>query len=284
MKPILTVLSLSLVATSAFANNFEGSRQRSANSAESRAVARAWVTGAERLKATAFFVANEKREPLMLTARHVIGAAGPVSAACKQGIVHLEHSGLGRGKCVAILLEQGDFVLMRVDFGGQDVYSRANPLSILGRDARQGDAVTVIGYPMNRARALTVSDNCKVLPNSRVLQPADFTDKDFAAWKGARDEMKEQNAKTRAGYHTRDTKGKRSASFKGNSNQTDVINCTMYGGNSGGPVLVDGAVAGMPGGYYVKVTGTYPSDLGLPLAGFRGGFRKALAKHGVIIK
>ncbi len=191
---------------------FENAIRRDPTAEEATHVAKV-LTGC-----TAFFVANSKQETLMITARHCMDTKP--EDWC-DGKTVLKDSEGNEGSCLEILATDASHDIFL--FKSSLPYVESRSLLLAKNPPATKTPLLMIGHPADdsfdghqgREGLLTVTENCWVLGNnyeSPYLNSPSFQFKDAAA----------------------------------------LHNCSTYGGNSGGPMLIKGTniVVGLPFTYF----------------------------------
>lgn len=203
---------------------------------------------------TGFFVKNDLNKNYVATARHCLKYSATDFCNKKGKIYDVKHD-IYR-TCEKIIAGSGEFdlVLFRVD--GQ-IRDNSDALSLANFIPETNTRLTLVGFPADKfAHAgANTSENCWTL-SSEIFFPW----KDSPIWeKGARDP---------AIYH----------------------NCSTYGGNSGGPVIIEGSniVVGLPFQYMFETYGNMGQDEKLTsfnlMSNFVNIFYNDLSRAGVKIE
>jgi hypothetical protein len=241
LTPLFIFLFVVISVTHAEANFFANSKRRDADpkSAQARSLVRVWC-GDHKKPDTGFFVKNAHDEYFIATAQHC--ASYHFSEYCAAGKIKIEtQAGTFKGQCIkplAMTPEQ-DAVVFAVDIRGgasrSDVLSQITFLTLSTENPGLNTPLNLIGYPLDHVRRgrMTLSDHCWI--NNGPPADSFYLKKENDLW------MKKPS----------------DPAF---TKQTEYIraheillgyNCSVYGGNSGGPVIVAGTthVIGMPAEY-----------------------------------
>lgn len=199
---------------------------------------------------SAFFVNNKNGRPYVGTARHCAGYK--LTDACKDGRIHFRTEvGDHVGVCKRVVAGDmaNDLVIVELEF--QD-WMRAKRdigfLTLSSQLPRLKTKLKMLGYPNSRTRRgeFTITSDCWVSTG----RPVEYVDLDseekagYQAWaasnRGPGNPLAELVKNNRVAYH----------------------NCSIYGGNSGGPIIKDGSryVLGLPTTYWPGSFKPKPSD------------------------
>lgn len=253
MKTIAALLTLTLSITAlAGGDFFENSPRRDATETEGRGILRMNIAqaGGTQTWCSAFFVRNSKKRPLIATARHCVQF--DMASACKMNRLSFVSQANGySGLCKRVVAESKelDMTLIEADFGTAWVETMLPAIefySLSSQRPRVGTRLVMLGYPVDpyRRGAFTVSDNCWVSNNPAVQ----FTDLNAAD-----QDLTKRYSDAAVKNPLSDLIRHGSAAFN---------NCSVYGGNSGGPILKEGTkiVLGLPTRYWPGAYGTQNSQ------------------------
>lgn len=195
---------------------------------------------------TGFFIKNNGSRVLIGTARHCMEY--DEQTACLEGRLNFQTTDSkpfsGQCKRVQISSLEDDFLVLEADFDKHqsELLNQRRGYHFRENEVPEYTRVKTLGYPSDpeRKSSLTITENCWTLPESSPK----FWD---ALNEAQRKELNEITAKNKKQY------SEKVLEFK---NKIDFVrkkyNCTTYGGNSGGPVVIEGTrvVIGLPAGYY----------------------------------
>lgn len=198
---------------------------------------------------TAFFVENDGNLPIVATAQHC--AAYDFANACANNQLRFTtEAGKFAASCKRIvsLQPQLDMILVEVYFENwREVQSHVGFLRLSAQRVEPQTRLTMMGFPADPARVtqFTTTSNCWA-SNGRYVSLEDGTDAEKA-------------------YNAR---------FKNNNPVNPKVaaiqhrfaarhNCSVYGGNSGGPIMIEGTrtVLGLPTSYFPGMFTKKSSDL-----------------------
>lgn len=247
-------------------NFFQNSNRRDLTPDEEKLIVRV-TTG--KGHCTAFFVENTSGKLLLGSARHCFGYT--VGDACKKDIIRVVPTGamkdrfLGscRGLAVSsvkndltifemnVLDPQGKPADVELEKKVRDFYV---PLRLAGYWSPTWFNLRMYGYPgdKNRQGRPTASENCWIEPDNTPMAiqaiPSDQIDESF--WEAQRNPLRESSTYT--SYDER------------LDLQLRKFNCSVYGGNSGGPIVIQNTldVIGLPRSYYRGLYATIPETAG----------------------
>ncbi|MBI3547799.1 MAG: hypothetical protein HY078_01980 [Elusimicrobia bacterium] len=269
-------------------NFFENSTRRDPTFEESRPLVEVF---ANLMSCAGFLVENAKGEPVIATARHC--AAYRFEDACRRGLVSVRlETGGARGVCRRVVVEgtSDDMVVFLAEFPS----TLSRPREIALRDAAflrlaespppSGARLQVLGYPDDpeRARRATVSENCWVNdgPSASTLLTDDERASLAAFFERAAERFRAR------GFDLEEFLRR----FEEVNRTSEVLasNCSIYAGNSGGPILIPGrrAAYGMTGSSVPEVTRPFPSTASntfYSMSGFVRRHRAELERAGVAI-
>ncbi len=219
---------------------FENSSRRNASQDEKKSIARFWsLDSKDKPKGwcTAFFIKNNKNKILMATARHC--ADYKFTEACEKQKFRLElatdRNLIGRCRGIIVGGNQDDLIIFEADFK-KDIRRQIKPLTLGYNTPPKNTKLRMIGYPGDKFRKgrLTVTENCWINDGRRTVEFSDLDEK------------------ARKAYPTFKTSNEKALLQSYISSTILYSNCTVYGGNSGGPVLLEGTniVIGLPAAYW----------------------------------
>lgn len=174
------------------------------------------------LGCTAFFIENTKNQAIVTTARHCFNFKE--SEFCANGGTFSTNDGF-TGRCLNVLAgdAEHDIVMFRAEFPFLPGPDRTLRPSGFAPDA--GTRLKMIGFPTDPERQgrLTVTEQCWILQTSSDRSPL---------------------------------------SAKKLLDETARHNCSSYGGNSGGPMMIEGSriVVGLPFSFIPNDFTLYPGD------------------------
>lgn len=299
----LTVFALiSSLQNTAFANEwvdllhdtnfFENSARRDLTEEEEKIIVRAVKKGRTG-GCTGFFVANTKDKFLLATARHCYNYK--INEACSSDQIRVLPSGKmhGRfvGSCqkVAVASEKDDIAIVELNILDtneqpasqellQEVKQFYTRLNLAAYEAPVWFRLKMLGYPSDEGRKsqATVSENCWMMPeNSKIaVQAIPEADRDqrFKDWQRNRPQDTEEQRQINAKLKMKLRK----------------YNCSVYGGNSGGPILMSNTLdfIGMPRTYYPGLYNTIPKTYSHNLeetVGFIQNNQQAILDNGIVL-
>lgn len=202
-----------------------------------------------------FFVKNNKNKIYVATARHCV--AYEMTKACINNSFTLktmigEH--IGVCKKVVVGTGEDDMIIIEVEFPNkriiQDFFL---PLTIASYFPEQWTRLNLIGFPTDyyRKGKFTSATNCWV--NNNI---------DGFNIKIARNHLTtRQYRENQAEYNHRVQTGVTTPSLSSQIKPINsYFNCSVYGGNSGGPILVEGSteVVGIPNAFLPNSSGSKP--------------------------
>lgn len=213
---------------------FENSIRRDANASELTPVVRIYVPGTNITGCTGYFIANQNDRAYIATGRHCAAEILPdgtldhvnydIHKWCTTPGIFVQSNGQ-TGSCKRVVIENPvfDMVILEADFTQQP--SSSDKLTLAAFVPKVGTRLKMIGYPCDKLR----SPNCPLQP-----QPATVT----------------ENCWVLSGA---------SAGARPDARQKDYVvkeNCAVYGGNSGGPMMVEGSktVVGQPMSFRIDVS------------------------------
>ena len=276
MKAILFLLLTAMTLPALAGDFFDQSERRSPLVTEGRGVVRMQVStpGAGSYSCSAFLVDNVGHRPLIATARHCVGYE--MGAACDASRLSFFTQGSRvSGTCARVVAETPtlDMVIVEATFDNWATIEKSVQFYQLSlQRPRLGTPLEMIGYPADRLRegAFTISKNCSVNDHSTMLN-SDLTPEELAevarlAGAGTPNALAAIVVHNRVAYH----------------------NCTVWGGNSGGPILIAGTktVLGQPTSYingaYVNLKSSERAASMSSTADYIDANRATLAAWGVI--
>ncbi len=199
---------------------------------------------------TGFFVKNKNNKPYIMTARHCYNYN--FTQQCQKGLIYLyaisEDHTPHIGRCQNIIASSAldDAVIFEAQFE-KEFYPPLDSYSLAGTEAPTCSKAELIGFPADPERQgrFTVSENCWTQPSDSLHAEYMFTDPD-----------KEQEAieDTRKYWEENPDLLAQLTSL---SIKPGYHNCSVYGGNSGGPLKLAGQkiAIGLPF-QYLHVEGT----------------------------
>ncbi|MEM9222896.1 MAG: trypsin-like peptidase domain-containing protein [Pseudomonadota bacterium] len=282
---LLACLFALSAAPPASAIEFENSKFRRGDNYSS-ALVRAWEKGRSSAKASAFFVANNGRRLLVMTASHVVGRTPVFSYRGKRST---------RSKA---LIKERDFAIYEVHFDGTVRYESVGKFHIAQTRPSFGQSLAVVGYPKGFSGAPMFSGNCRLMPRNKLLHPTFFNCNDLDRWC----DYAEAVGKSRTTCHA-DAKAvsrgqvrqcslpleKRVTRHERNAYSTHTMNCAVRLGSSGGPVILaksrsSRGVIGMPSAVFARVYGPFPQEVGVGVATFSQRFKARARRIGIEVR
>lgn len=259
-------------------NFFKNATRRDPTALERKAI----VNVNSKSACAGFFVKNRANDFLIATARHC--AAYDFEKACKEGGVDIVTSEGYKGQCDSVVAEgrEDDMVVFKARLIGapQKILASIDFLKLSAAPAPRDAPLKVIGFPQDEYRdgRMTVTENCWINGGTNVADL--LTMEELQAVLQRREEMG-RDAKEDADLAAREE-------FVEEHAQIEFNNCTIYQGNSGGPMTLAGRpiVVGMP---YKSVRGVYrlfpetAANRSTSMAGFVRRNRLALEQAGVVI-
>lgn len=257
---------------------FEGAlRRESLSNDEGRAIVKVSTRKADGSsgRCTGFFVKNRDNKPLVATARHC--AQYDLTLACKDRRVSITtqfgaHSGVCRKTVVSV--DHLDMAIIEVRIPNWRTVSREIDFLELSEQApRVGTEVKMLGYPGDRNGQFTITENCAIT-DGRLVEFKDYPAADqqaYYVWRGNRPDDPEVVRRSNLIVGRRDA----------------FNNCSVYGGNSGGPIIISNSnvALGMPTAYWPKMPTPQPSTRSTSMdttARFIRDNRAKLIEEGVV--
>lgn len=188
---------------------------------------------------TSFFVENNQNKLFLATARHCAGYKFSEACDKKEFRVHFASDMNIIGQCKSIVAGyiDEDLVIFEAEFN-VDISNKIAPLKLTYNTPPLKTRLQMIGYPGDKWRNgnLTVTENCWVNDGSRIISYNDLDEEAKLAIK-----------KSPHIANKYETKMERLLSAK-----QIYHNCSVYGGNSGGPIILEGTkyVIGLPSSYW----------------------------------
>lgn len=191
---------------------------------------------------TGFFVKNRENKAYIATARHC--ARYQLTRACEEGRLTFKtaySNAAGRCKKVIVEVSDLDMALVEAEFPSWNNVQRAVRFLQLSEQAPQlNTQLKMVGFPGDPERngQFTVTENCWIT-DGRMVELSDYPIADQEANRTWRERRPPNPEVTALANQIRG----RYAAFN---------NCSVYGGNSGGPIMIHGTsiALGMPTAYY----------------------------------
>lgn len=253
---------------------FENSVRRDAYPQEKQGIVRVITNfGKYNGRCTGYFVKNADNRFFIASAQHC--ANYDFAKFCKAGSISITTaSGNHKGSCENVIISYpySDFVIFEARFANPDEVLRSVEfLTMSSSTPPGGTSLKLIGYPGDEERKgqLTVSEKCSVVKTNRTAMQ-EMKKEDFELLKGkqpAKPAPKQTVApqKPREPNPEVELQKRRAADIKKYAVKK-LHNCSVYGGNSGGPLLIHGTttVIGMPMNYIrLPVTREFSKDSGM---------------------
>jgi len=200
-----------------------------------------------RFSCTGFFLQNGTEEFMVATARHCFQYQ--VTQACDSGQIEFKTAVGGfSGRCSNVIVAdpRDDFTILEADFGHDSgsASQKIGNLSLTHQSFKPGTKLKMIGYPSDPERKgqLTVTENCWIQSDKSPDFVESLTPEENQKRQNAYEEFKKRTA------GSKDTSELRARLSVEHENH----NCSVYGGNSGGPIIIDGTrtVVGIPSAYW----------------------------------
>ena len=267
-----TVLSTAF-AMQAHAQMFENARRSDPAPGDGKGVLQMIVhRDSKTFVCTAFFVNNKGNKPYIMSARHCAGYE--MTKVCNEGgITFKTHAGSFTGKCQSVAIEKTDLdeTLLVGNFENWEtkVLPNISFYTLSDQRPRFDTRLEMLGYPADPVRrgAFTITDQCWV-SGERMVNIYDYPQQ-AAAMKTKFTAIASNNLFSLLKH--------RMPAFH---------NCSVYGGNSGGPILKEGTsiVLGLPTSFFPDASKLQPQTLSTSMdatADFVAENRKALKRFGI---
>lgn len=228
---------------------FQGSVRRSPEVDEARPIVRVKVG---KNRCAGFFVKNNLNKFIVASARHC--AKFEFESACANGAIEVATAvGNYQGRCSKIIASSpiADMLMFEAVFSNPElVYRDTTPLALSAQVPSTGQKVKVIGYPSDQMRKsnLTVSDNCQI-NNPNPIVWSDLSPAEQESVRAFYNQKPRNSSEVRAAQQIKTVFGA-------------AMNCPVYGGNSGGPVMMAGKniAIGMPSKYWPNIMREFPAS------------------------
>lgn len=267
---ILFTLPFSFAEEAFQKNFFENSWRRDTTSEELRHIARA-VRAGQKTGCTGFWVKNPQDRFFFATARHCYNWT--ISQSCHDDEIRIYPDGKMKeefsGRCKQVIASslRHDVAVIEVEIRDPDkqkassqllnrVKNYIKPLKLADFSPQENDRLVMYGFPSDRDRnrSATTTENCWILPSDTqsvwyALDHDNYED-GFARWL---ERSRNTPIAPQIQYYRDQLKQTRHRH-----------NCSVYGGNSGGPILLEGTnyVIGLPVTYYPELYQEIPSNFG----------------------
>jgi hypothetical protein len=272
------------------ANFFLNSQRRDPTPVEQGLFLRAVKSGRQS-GCTAFLVENTQKRHFIATQRHCYD--WNISEACRNDQIRiLPESSLVsgvHGRCVGVVASsvEQDVAIIEIELKNSLGFNASQrqrnafvnnhrPLRLADFEPEVGDRLKMFGYPADRERRgnPTVSENCWVLPpDAKSVWFALDHDNLEPAFQRYVDGARNRPANPNNAL-LRQTRR--------------PFNCSVYGGNSGGPIVLEGTrtVIGLPVSYYPDLYTKIPENyahLFEDTQTFVNRHRQTLESHGILL-
>jgi hypothetical protein len=274
MQTTFALLLLSLLVTPVFAksnNLFSDSVRRDPDKEEAKLFVRA--TKKDRKSGcSGFLVENDQGKALVGSARHCFEYQ--VTKFCKNGNIRVRPSTDDMsfvGKCEKIVVAslQDDFFIMEVKFHKTEkagfkksfhekILKELSPMVLAAYEPPVHSYLKMYGFPADKYRnsKATVSENCFVQKNSTQYVTRSLS----------RQQNQDYNARYNRDHRQYfSAKNERLKEIKKKLKiNRGMMNCSVYGGNSGGAIVIEGTnhAIGLPNSYQPGLYNVIPSQFG----------------------
>lgn len=255
---------------------FENSARRDAYPNEKHGIVKITTNFANKVagRCTGYFIKNANNRFFIASAQHC--AKYDFEKYCKAQSIHVTTASRAfKGYCESVIIshEKSDFVIFEARFADPDeVLRNIQFLTLADNVPSGGTLLKLIGYPGDEERKgqLTVSEKCSVLSTNRTALQ-ELTEEEVTMLNSQKITRapapgnKARSQKPTAVEQEAALARKRSADIKKYAVKK-LHNCSVYGGNSGGPLLIFGTstVIGMPMNYLrMPVARKFPENSGM---------------------
>jgi len=205
-------------------------------------------TGTKTRTCTSFFIKNDQNKLFLATARHCTGYKFLEACNKKEFKLHFASDMNITGQCKSIVVGyiNDDLIIFEAEFN-VNISKIITPLTLTYNTPPLKTRLQMIGYPGDKWRKgqLTVVENCWINDGNRTISYNDLDD-----------EVKEALKNSAGNKNKNDTNMGLLLSAK-----QLYHNCSVYGGNSGGPIILEGThyVLGLPSSYWPEFYQIQPS-------------------------
>lgn len=224
---------------------------------------------------TGFFIENESQRFIVGTHNHC--ASFNFEQICtdsnkSDAIVFTPSVYKTKGFCKRVIAQSNynDFIILEVEFPEVDKVQLLKSIQFLKLGfflPKQSSPLKMIGHPSDQERKtrLTVTENCSVL--STEITAFSFL-------------TEQEKSRLSNGIKNRNRSNEEAIKRSNNLAKAEFLghNCTTYGGNSGGPILVAKTkiVVGLPAGFFPGIYRPLPSNSSLRMETTHGFIKETL--------